>query len=172
MYYILTGENHNVATLGVYSTRKKADECKALNNYSSYHLYKRELDQEILYDLKDCIYDNEERTRKNNAIMNEKINIEKHHQNELKQSCINIIERFYDRTVMIPLFEQFDICCLHMETESSYYILAPLSSVCWLELSESLQYLNDEEISIFVDFFKLFGINLSLGFSYFKIDNR
>jgi hypothetical protein len=155
MYYILTGENQ---VLGIFSTKENADKYKASNNYSFYHLYESEIDQGIL---KDC-----------NTIMNEKIKLEKCNQENMKKICQSIIERFYDRTIMIPLFEQFDICCLHMESESPYYTFAPLSSVCWLELSESLQYLSEEEISIFVDFFKLFGINLSLGFSYFKIDNR
>jgi hypothetical protein len=104
--------------------------------------------------------------------MNEKIELEKSNQKESKKLCDNIIKTFDNKTIMIPLTEQFDICCQHIESESSYYVFAPLSSVCWLELSESLQYLTEEEISIFVDFFQLFGINLSLGFSYFKIYNR
>ena len=169
----------NPIIIGVYSTREKADEDKnkvstssLFENCGNFYLHKKELDSIINISDMDsqCIYQMEKREirkKKEEEARNIRIEDEKQKKTYLKKRCENII-KIFDEDIMAKqgisgLVSQFNICCSHMEKDTSYDFYPQIMCIGWSELCKSGIYLSSSEIDVFVEFFKLFGISFSCG---------
>ena len=171
--------------LGLFSTREKADEQKniaiASRNLcnSRFFLLKKELDvsSDSLGVMEYCIYEMERREKKIKMDQEKrqiKVEEEKEQQRKMKILCDDIIKKFDNDVIakeaISALVSQFNICCVHMDSPLSYDNYPPIATntFFWSKLCDAGKYLSEIEMSLFAEFFKLFGINLMCGFSLIK----